>query len=139
MGRIGRTAGIELAALLLSALIQAGDAPKRAVEAGRWGGEHAVVDVSDSGATVQLDCAHGAISTPIALDGNGGFDLEGTLAKEHGGPIRKNESEDRRPARYRGRVQGGTMTLTIESLDGGEASGPFTLEKGSDGHVVRCR
>ncbi|HET7452918.1 MAG TPA: hypothetical protein VFL12_09265 [Thermoanaerobaculia bacterium] len=128
-----------LSALLLAALVRAGDAPKTALEAGRWGGEHAVVDVSESGATVQLDCAHGSISAAIALDGDGSFDLEGTLVKEHGGPIRKNEAEDRRRARYRGRVQGGTMTLTIESLDGGEPSGPFTLERGSDGHVVRCR
>jgi hypothetical protein len=128
-----------LAASLIAALSAAGETPARPIDAGRWGGEHAALDVTGPGAAIQLDCAHGSISAPLVLDEEGGFDLAGTFAKEHGGPIRKDDREHPLPARYRGRVQGGKMTLTIDVAGEGAPVGPLTLERGSEGHVVRCR
>ena len=110
-----------------------------AVPDGRWGGEHAALEASAAGATIRFDCAHGSTSARLTLDREGRFDLAGDFVKEHGGPIRKNEAEDRRRARYRGRVKDGTMTLTVEVEGESAPIGPFTLERGSDGHVVRCR
>ena len=109
------------------------------IPAGKWGGEHAVLEVSDRGASIQLDCAHGSISAAIVLDAEGRFDVAGDFAKEHGGPIRKGETESRLSARYHGRVKSRTMTLTIDVAGEGEALGPFALERGSEGHLVRCR
>lgn len=91
-----------------------------------------------SGASLQFDCAHGAIAGRLALGAGGAFDLAGNFVREHGGPIRKNEVEDRRPARYTGRISGKTMTITVE-LSGEPAVGPFTLELGNPGRIVRCR
>lgn len=109
-----------------------------AIPAGTWGGEHLVLVANASGASVQLDCAHGAIEGRLALGPGGAFDLAGDFVREHGGPIRKNEVEDRRPARYTGRISGKTMTITVE-VPGEAALGPFTLELGDPGRIVRCR
>jgi hypothetical protein len=106
---------------------------------GKWGGEHLVVEVSGAGASLQFDCAHGSVSGAIALDGNGKFDVGGEYVAEHGGPIRVGETESRRSVRYTGRVQGRTMSLTVE-LGGDRGSlGPFALGLGNDGQIVRCR
>jgi hypothetical protein len=109
-----------------------------AVPAGTWGGVHVVLVASESGAAVQFDCAHGAIPGRLALGPDGRFDLAGDLVAEHGGPIRKGEIEERRPVRYTGRVEGKTMTLTVELPDP-PSLGPFTLELGNPGRIVRCR
>jgi hypothetical protein len=105
---------------------------------GTWGGEHVVFHASGSGATVQFDCAHGAISAPLALDAEGRFSLAGDFVKEHGGPIRVGEVENHESARYSGRVDGRRMTLSV-ALGRDETLGPFTLALGSAGRVVRCR
>ena len=106
---------------------------------GKWGGEHVILEVSASGAVIQFDCAHGAIPAPLALDSNGRFELSGDFVAEHGGPIRVGEIEKHRAVRYSGRVRGGTMTLSVELGGDQESFGPFTLELGSDGRIVRCR
>jgi hypothetical protein len=94
--------------------------------------------VSDSGAAVDLDCAHGRIDEVIALDADGTFDVRGVYVREHGGPIRQGESEDSHPAGYTGQVKGGKMTVTIVLADTHETVGTFTLERGAAGHVVKC-
>ncbi|HET9793596.1 MAG TPA: hypothetical protein VFS34_03965 [Thermoanaerobaculia bacterium] len=106
---------------------------------GKWGGEHVTLEVSASGAVIQFDCAHGAIPAPLALDSNGRFQLSGDFVAEHGGPIRVGEVEKHQAVRYSGRVRGRTMTLSVELGGDQEGVGPFTLELGSDGRIVRCR
>jgi hypothetical protein len=106
---------------------------------GRWGGEHVVVEVSRAGAKIQFDCAHGGIAGAISLERDGRFDAGGDYVAEHGGPIRVGESETHRSVRYTGRVQGRTMSLTVE-LGGDHGSlGPFALGLGNEGRIVRCR
>jgi len=36
---------------------------------GVWGGQHIRAEVTDSGADIEFDCAHGTIDQPIVLDG----------------------------------------------------------------------
>ena len=109
------------------------------IPAGTWGGDHAVLEASDSGASLQFDCAHGTIAGPLAVDAEGRFRLSGGFVREHGGPIRRGENERREAVFYVGRIQGKTMALTVE-LPGGEAPMPrFDLELGKPGRIVRCR
>ncbi len=116
-----------LLALLLLARIPNGD----------WGGDHVRLTVTDQGASLEFDCGHGAIAEPLALK-DGALDVHGTYVFEHGGPVRKDESREGKPARYRGTFDGKTLTIRVV-VGEGDAVGPFTLEPGKRGRVVKCR
>jgi hypothetical protein len=60
--------------------------PAKAVPNGVWGGEHIRVEVSDSGADIEFDCARGTISQPLTLDAQGRFKLQGTYKAETPAP-----------------------------------------------------
>jgi hypothetical protein len=109
----------------------------RLLPEGTWGGEHITLEVSEKGAEVELDCAHGQVAQPIALDKRGDFEVAGTFTPEHGGPVLRDEKVSDRPAHYAGHVEGGTMTLTV--VLGTEKVGSFTLTRGSTGKVTKCR
>ena len=104
---------------------------------GIWGGDH--VTMSIAGAThVELDCAHGDIPAPLAIDDQRQFNTTGTFVREHGGPIRDGEVPDTHPARYSGSVTGDRMQLTIRLTDTNETIGTFSLTRGAQGRVVKC-
>ncbi len=111
---------------------------RTAVPAGTWGGQHAALVLGDSGGRIEFDCAHGTIDEPLAVDAQGRFDARGTYSREHGGPIRVEEREEKRPARYSGSVTGGTMSLTITVTGFPTAVGPYTLEHGKRGIIHKC-
>ena len=109
-----------------------------AIPVGTWGGEHVSLQVLDSGATFQFDCAHGSIPAPLSVGSDGAFRLTGVFVKEHGGPIRVGEPEDSQAANYFGKIQGKTMSLSIELVRDQQTVGPYTLEFDNPGHIVRC-
>jgi len=109
----------------------------KGVASGSWGGEHIIVEVSEKGADVEFDCAHGRISEPMALNQRGDFDVPGTFSQEHGGPVRADEPENSNPARYSGHVVGDTMTLIV--TQGKENVGTFTLTRGAKPVLRKCR
>jgi hypothetical protein len=111
----------------------------KTLAAGMWGGEHLRMDVSEGGAGLDYDCAAGVIERPIVLDGEGGFDVKGTYVPQHGGPIRRDEEANTRPARYVGRVKGNVLILTVSLADPEESVGQFTLTHGDEGRVMKCR
>jgi hypothetical protein len=94
--------------------------------------------VSDTGATLQYDCAHGTMSAPLKPDASGRFTVAGTHVFEHGGPVRAGEAEDRRAATYTGQVVGAMMTLNVQVSGVSANLGPFTLRRGDAGRVYRC-
>ena len=107
------------------------------VATGTWGGEHIILEVSEKGAEVEFDCAHGQISQPVALNQQGDFDVPGTFSLEHGGPVRRDEQVTSNPARYSGHVRGDTMTLTVTREK--ENIGTFTLTRGGKPVLRKCR
>lgn len=127
------------AAIGLSLLIAAAcsTSPDQVVPTGAWGGEHALLQVSATSATIEFDCAHGALPAPLPLDG-GAFDVAGDFFPEHGGPIRVDEPTVRRPARYSGTIDKQTMTLRVRLTDTAEDVGTFTLTFGASGRVFKC-
>jgi len=125
---------------LSGVLLQAGTraAPgASAVATGAWGGEHIVLQVSEKGADVEFDCAHGQVTQLITLDKQGDFDVAGTFTPEHGGPVRRDENPQPASARYFGRVEGDTMSLTVTL--GKEKVGDFTLTRGARPNLTKCR
>jgi hypothetical protein len=106
---------------------------------GAWGGEHISLDVDAQGGRVEYDCAHGTIDQRIVPDARGHFDLRGTHVREHGGPVRKDETADSHPARYAGQIKGDTMSLTVTETDTKEVVGTFTLVYGQQARLMKCR
>ena len=107
------------------------------VPKGEWGGQHVRLTVEDAGGTIEFDCAHGSLDEPLLLDSSGRFDVKGRLVAE-GGPVRKDEPETARPARYRGESDGQHLSLQV-TLEGGEDAGTFSLAKGSQPRLFKCR
>jgi hypothetical protein len=104
---------------------------------GTWGGEHIAMEITDAGATIEYDCAHGRITERIAPDAAGTCEAKGAHTRERGGPTRQGEDEGQ-PAIYRGSIKNETMTLTVELAENNEAVGTFTLTQGKTGRIRKC-
>lgn len=104
---------------------------------GQWGGQGISMEVTDEGARIEYDCAHGRISEKIAPDGDGKFEAKGFLTRERGGPVRLGENNEQ-PAVYRGSIKEKTMTVTVELTANNETVGTFTLTHGSAGRLHKC-
>jgi hypothetical protein len=109
------------------------------VSPGTWGGEHVRLEVTENGAEIEFDCAHGSAETPIRLDAQGRFAVGGAFVRETPGPIRVGFEPKARPASYWGAVHGKTMTLHVRLTDSDETVGTYTLELGSPGRIRKCR
>jgi hypothetical protein len=116
-------------------LIRAGDG----ADANVWGGEHIRLQVTEQGAEIEYDCAQGTMAQSPLAGAGGRFDVKGTHRAEHAGPIRRDEESNGRPARYTGKIVGDTMTLTVMLTDKPETIGTFTLKRGNEGSVFKCR
>ncbi|MCA1593278.1 MAG: hypothetical protein LC754_11645 [Acidobacteria bacterium] len=109
------------------------------VPEGMWGGLHVRMQVSEDGAEIEYDCAHGTLDAPLKLDGEGRFAVTGTHVREGHGPIRLGVPPASRPAHYTGRIEGRTMSLTVTLENSTEDLDTFTLREGSAGRLWKCR
>jgi hypothetical protein len=107
------------------------------ISTGDWGGQHIKMKVTAKSATIEYDCASGVIQGPLVVDGDGNFKLRGTHRRQHGGPIRADETPNDHPATYTGSIKGNMMTLNLKIGDSDEET--FTLEKGKEGELFRCK
>jgi hypothetical protein len=123
--------------LALGAVGCGSSAPDSFVPIGTWGGDHASLIVTATNATIEFDCAHGALPAPITLT-DGAFDMPGEYFQEYGGPIRVDETVDGQPARYRGSISRGTMTLRVSLTRSGQDVGTYSLTFGASGRVFKC-
>lgn len=128
------------AAVVLIALVGctlSGPSPNDGVPViGAWGAPHAALTLTDTGGSIEYDCASGGLSSPVRPDAAGGFAIDGVHVRGHGGPVRIGEVPDSVPARYVGRVSGDRMTLRV--LVGADTLGPFELRRGAEARLVRC-
>jgi hypothetical protein len=107
------------------------------IPTGVWGGQHINIEVGEKSATIEYDCASGVINGPLAVDASGNFNLRGTHRIERGGPIRADDDSKGHPATYTGSIKGNTMTLSLKVGDADVET--FTLEKGKEGRLVKCK
>jgi hypothetical protein len=106
---------------------------------GVWGGQHIRMEVTDNGAQIEYDCAHSTIDEAIVLNRSGRFDVKGKFTAQHGGPIRRDEEPRSSPVRYVGEANAKTIALTITNTETRETLGSFTLTRGSEGRLMKCR
>ncbi len=132
------TAALPLFAAAAVAVACSAGFPDR-VPPGNWGGLHAGMVVSDTGADIEYDCAAGRISAPMYLDAHGDFDLPGLFIETGPGPTPANDSLiPKLPARYTGHTNGKTMTFTMTVLDGSVAPQTYTVTYGGNPNVQKC-
>src|SRR5689334_13246060 len=124
--------------LLVGFMVSAGSQKGKRLAGGLWGGTHVFIDVGSQSARVEYDCAHGAIEGPLVVDSEGKFAWRGTFTPERGGPVRAGASPRSEPATYSGEIKGATMTLIMKIGNSDEAE-TFTLEKGKEGKLVKCK
>lgn len=105
---------------------------------GLWGGQGISMEATDSGATLDFDCASGAITEPIVADSAGKFSAKGRFARQRPGPTREDENTEGAPATYSGVVDGEKLTLTITLAKNSEKVGDFTLAHGKVGRIRKC-
>ncbi len=106
---------------------------------GTWGGAHAEVTFDSAGAgSVQYDCAHGRIASPITVSADGALHAFGEHVREHGGPVRQDELPDTHPARYAGEVHGDRLTFTVTLTDSATVLGPYTVYRDEASQLLRC-
>jgi hypothetical protein len=101
-----------------------------------WGGQGAILEVTDAGAEIEFDCAHGRIDGPVPLGANGRFDLPGSFTPQHAGPSRDGDPHAS-GVRYVGVVEGDQLTLTVRK--GEETLGAFVLRRGTRPPLRKCR
>ena len=104
-----------------------------------WGSRDVTMRVTAQGAELDFACAHGAIQQPIRPNAAGEFSVPGTYTPERGGPIMKDNPPRDLPAIYKGAISGDTMHLEIILSDQSQSPPPFTLTKGKQAKVVKCR
>ena len=112
--------------------------PGSTLAAGTWGGDKAGILLGAEGAHVHMGCTYGDFPVPIALAPNGAFDVDGSyLLRAH--PIAVGPTM---PARFKGRVTGTTVTMTVEVTDTVADStvvlGPSTVVFGDEPRMGVC-
>ena len=109
------------------------------VSNGTWGGEHIGIVVTDTGATIEYDCAAGTISEPLRLTESGNFEWRGIHSPGHGGPARIDEPPNAHPARYTGHATANQLVITLAILDMSVPDQTFTLQRGGNARVFKCQ
>jgi len=137
MIRNGILIGVLLTAVSLGCAT-ASPAKKGGALMGSWGGLHIGLELTAKGGTLEYDCAHGPIDEPGVPDRDGRFEAAGTHTAGHHGPIREGEQTESRRARYRGKVDGETLVLTVTLVDSKEEIGTFTLTRGAPPRITHC-
>jgi hypothetical protein len=105
---------------------------------GQWGGADISMTIADDGTQIEFGCAHGHIDEQINPNSEGKFSVKGTYAREHGGPLRGDETQDQQDATYKGTVNGQKMSLSVSLTEGNVDVGTFMLERGKTGRVHKC-
>ncbi|MCM3873893.1 MAG: hypothetical protein ND895_24655 [Pyrinomonadaceae bacterium] len=105
---------------------------------GTWGGDHISMEVTEEGAQIEFDCAHGIVSEPLRVDGQGKFRASGTHFKESAGPQRADDEDKGVPVIYSGTTDGKTATFKITNSATDEVIGTFSLTLGKRSRIHKC-
>ena len=103
------------------------------VPPGSWGGERAALEVTQTGALAEFDCAHAVIDEPLRLEDDR-FSVTGTYVREQGGPQRE-EPELHRPARFSGSLAGDRLSFSVRLTDEDQDVGSFSVVRGAPSGV----
>jgi len=109
------------------------------VATGGWGGPHVALTVTEAGAHLEFDCASGEINEPLTIDRSGNLAVDGVFIRERHGPQRVGEEPPKDPARYSGKIDGNTLTFEVTLTESKQSVGTFTVTRGREPQVFKCR
>jgi hypothetical protein len=114
-------------------------APNKAVPNGVWGGEHIRMEVNDSGADIEFDCARGSISQRLELDDKGRFKAQGFYMAETPAPaaVDGGLTASGVKATFTGTLSGSSLRLEV-FIEGQDMPRTFDLVQGDQGHLAKC-
>ena len=114
-------------------------APTKAVPNGVWGGEHIRMEITDSGAEIEFDCARGNTSQRLELDDKGRFKVQGIYMAETPAPaaVDGGLTASRVKATYTGTLSGSSLRLEV-FIEGQDMPRTFDLVQGDQGHLAKC-
>jgi hypothetical protein len=114
-------------------------APTKAVPNGVWGGEHIRMEVSDSGADIEFDCARGSISHRLELDDKGRFKVQGIYMAQSPAPAAVDGGLPASGVKaiYTGTLSGSSLRLQV-FIEGQDTPRTFDLVEGDQGHLAKC-
>ena len=114
-------------------------APTKVVPNGVWGGEHIRMDVNDSGADLEFDCARGNISQRLRLDDKGRFKVQGIYIAESPAPaaVDGGFTASGVNAIYTGSLNGSNLRLEV-FIETHNMPLTFDLVQGDQGHLAKC-
>ncbi len=105
---------------------------------GNWGGKHIGLEITDSGATIEFDCARAVVEKPIIADQNGHFSIIAIYTQQSGGPVRQNSIDPSYRVKISGQILNKKMTLIIKRQSNNKSLGTFKLNYGAEPFLVRC-
>jgi hypothetical protein len=105
---------------------------------GIWGGMGINLDVGDTIATVEFDCASGSFGLPVEIISSGDFKAEGKYIFEQGGPFWEGDTGKLHPTTYSGILTGTTLKLSIILQDTNQDIGTYSLTYGVPGKIFKC-
>lgn len=111
---------------------------KTKVAPGNWGGAGVGLNVGETAADLEFDCATAEIPRGLMIDKAGNFIVDGVYIRRSPGALRTKLPPKRAAARFEGRISGKTMMLTITLTETDEKIGDFTLQRGKTGSIRRC-
>jgi hypothetical protein len=109
-----------------------------ALPLGTWGGDSTGAIVGDTAMHLHIACTYGDVSGRVPVDENGHFDVTGSyMLRAY--PITVGPSV---PARFVGRLDGATMTVTVTVNDTVQhqtvVRGPVVLHYGGEPRLGPC-
>lgn len=109
------------------------------VALGKWGGTGVEFVVGKNDVTIEYDCASGTIPGQLKTDRRGNFKVAGFHKYGPFGALRVNLQPKPLPARYEGKVTGRTLKYKVILTDTGEVVGEYTVGRGTEPRIRKCR
>lgn len=103
---------------------------------GAWGGPHVGISATESGMTLEFDCAVGEITERFSLTADNSFSVKGTYRPLQGAAM-ANAQATNMPATYEGLLKGPKLELKVK-LENGSTVLTYTVEKNTEPRLTRC-
>ena len=103
---------------------------------GTFGGDRIRLDLTGTGARIQVDCFQGRVDAPIVPDRSGRFAIAVTFAALRG--VALDGEEKRATSQVTGRAEKDVLQVTI-GPEGSEPAGTFTARRNGKPKLPNCK
>jgi hypothetical protein len=105
---------------------------------GVWGGTGIGLTIGAESVKIEYDCAEAEIKQKFVTDAGGNFNLDG-FYKRQPPMIRVDMVVKPQAANFQGVIDGSTMRLKVTLTETKQLIGEYTLKRGEDPELRKCR